>query len=83
MIGYFRKLLPGTVYSATLNTADDGIAIDGVLVHDLPASALDKLAPGASTQRSAGYKAMARTVSPAKRVVNGSATLLVRIGRAR
>jgi hypothetical protein len=80
LIHYFQKLLPGTVYAATLSTADDGVAIDGVLVKDLPASALDKLSPGSSTQRSAAYKAMARTVSPARRVVNGNASLLVRVG---
>jgi hypothetical protein len=80
LLAYFRAMLPGNVYAATLNTSDDGVAIDGILVKDLPASALDKLSPSSSTQRSAGYKAMARTVSPAKRVVSGNATLLVRIG---
>jgi hypothetical protein len=80
LLAYFRAMLPGNVYAATLNTSDDGVAIDGILVKDLPASALDKLSPSSSTQRSAGYKVMERTVSPAKRVVSGNATLLVRIG---
>jgi len=83
LVAAFRKLLPGNVYAATLYTADDGVAVDGILVRDLPASALDKLSPGSSTQRASAFKPMARTVSPAKRVVNGNASLLVRIRDAR
>jgi len=76
----FGKLLPGDVYAVSLYSADEGVAIDGTVVRDLPASALDKLHPGATTQRVTAYKPVARTVSPAKRVVNGQASVLVRIG---
>jgi hypothetical protein len=76
----FGKLLPGNVYAASLYSADEGVAIDGKVVKDLPASALDKLHPGTTTQRAATYKPVARTTSPAARVVNGTATVLVRIG---
>jgi hypothetical protein len=75
----FGKLLPGDVYAASLYSADDGIAVDGKVVRDLPASALDKIHPGTTTQQVATYKPVARTVSPATRVVNGSVSLLVRI----
>jgi hypothetical protein len=76
----FGKLLPGDVYAVSLYSADEGVALDGMVVKDLPASALDKLHPGATTQRAATYKPVARTVSPAARVVNGQATVLVRVG---
>ncbi len=75
----FRKLLPGNVWAVTLYPADEGVALDGKLVRDLPPIAADKLHPQSHTQRAAVYKPMTRTVSPAKRVVNGSTSLLVRV----
>ena len=78
----FRSLLPGTIWSATLYPADEGVALDGKLVRDLPQSALDKLHPQSHTQRAQLYKPIARTKSPAKRVVNGTSSTLVRV-RAR
>jgi thiamine-phosphate diphosphorylase len=38
-----RKLLPGNVYAVTIYTADEGAAVRGKLIKDLPASALDRL----------------------------------------
>jgi len=63
----------------TLYPADEGVAIEGKLVRDLPASAQDKLRPQSHTQRVQAYKPISRTVAPAKRVVNGSASTLVRV----
>jgi hypothetical protein len=78
----FRSLLPGTVWAVTLYPADEGIALDGKLVRDLPQSALDKLHPQSHTQRAQLYKPISRTKSAAKRVVNGTSSTLVRV-RAR
>ena len=79
----FHRLLPGNVYAVSLYGADQGVALDGKIVRDLPASALDKLHPGTSTQKVATYRPVARTLSPAKRVVNGKVTVLVRIADGR
>ncbi len=79
LLAAFRKLLPGTVWAVTLNPADEGVALEGKLVRDLPASAQDKLRPQSHTQRAQPYKPITRTVSPAKRVVNGSASTLIRV----
>jgi hypothetical protein len=79
LLAAFRKLLPGNVWAATVYPADEGIALDGKLVRDLPPSALDKLRPQSHTQRAQPYRPMIRTIAPAKRVVNGTATMLVRI----
>jgi hypothetical protein len=79
LMAAFRKLLPGNVWAATIYPADEGVALDGKLVRDLPASAIDKLHPQSHTQRAAVYKPIARTQSPAKRVVNGSSSMLVRV----
>jgi exodeoxyribonuclease-3 len=75
----FKKLLPGTVWAATIYPADEGVSLDGALVRDLPPSALDKLHPQTHTQRASAFKVLVRTTAPAKRVVNGSASTLVRV----
>lgn len=79
LLAAFRSLLPGTVWAVSLYPADEGIALDGKLVRDLPPSAMDKLRPQSHTHRAQVYKPIARTTSPAKRVVNGTATMLVRV----
>lgn len=79
LIAAFRKLLPGNVWAVTLYQADEGIAIDGKVVKDLPASVQDKLHPQTRTQRAVAYKPLSRTVAPANRVVEGSSTMLVRV----
>jgi hypothetical protein len=79
----FGQLLPGNVYAVSLYSSDEGVALDGKVVRDLPASALDKFHPASTTQRVATYKPVARTLSPAARVVDGSVTVLVRIADAK
>jgi hypothetical protein len=82
LLAAFRKLLPGNVWAVTLMPADEGVAYEGKVVRDLPASVQDKLRPQTHTQRAQPYKPLVRTVAPSKRVVNGTATTLVRV-RAR
>jgi hypothetical protein len=79
LLAAFRSLLPGNVWAVSLYPADEGVALEGKLVRDLPASAQDKLRPQTHTQRVQVYKPIARTTSPGKRVVNGTATTLVRV----
>jgi hypothetical protein len=75
----FRSLLPGNVWAARLYPAEEGVALDGKLVRDLPATAHDKLHPQTRTQRAQAYKPVARTIAPAGRVVEGTSTMLVRV----
>jgi hypothetical protein len=82
LMAAFRKLLPGNVWAATIYPADEGVALDGKLVRDLPPSAQDKLRPQSHTQRAQPYKPIARTASPASRVIEGTQSMLVRV-RAR
>jgi hypothetical protein len=83
LLAAFRKLLPGNVWAVTIYPADEGVALDGKLVRDLPASAQDKLRPQSRTQRAAAYKPIARTVATATRVVEGTSSLLVRVRAAK
>jgi len=79
LMSAFRKLLPGDVWAATIYPADEGVSLDGKLVKDLPPSAQDKLRPQTHTQRASSYKPLLRTISKAKRVVNGAASMMVRV----
>ncbi len=79
MMAAFRKLLPGNIFAVTLYTAEQGIAIDGTLVRDLPPSALDRLRTGSRSQRASGYKQMVRSTAPSKRVINGGKSILVKV----
>jgi hypothetical protein len=79
LLAALRKMLPGNVWAATLSMVDEGIAIDGKIVRDLPGAAHDRLHPGSRSQRVQSYRPIARTVTPAKRVLNGSASTMVRI----
>jgi hypothetical protein len=79
LVAAFRKLLPGNVYAVTLFTAEEGAAIDGKIIRDLPSSALDKLHAGAATPRVESYRSIARSTSKASRVINGKQSILVKI----
>jgi hypothetical protein len=79
LIAAIRKLQPGNVWAATLYPAEEGVAIEGKLVRDLPASAIDKLHPQSHTQRAQAYKPIARTITPSTRVITGTSSTLVRV----
>jgi hypothetical protein len=79
LISAFHKFLPGNTWAATIYPADEGVALDGKLVRDLPASVADKLHPQSRTQRIAPFRPLLRTVAPARRVINGSSSTLVRV----
>ena len=79
LLAALRKLLPGTVYAVTLHSAEQGAAIRGRLVRDLPASALDKLITSSTTTDMKIHKVMARSTYPAKRVLAGKQSVLVKI----
>lgn len=79
LLAAFRQLLPGNTFAVTLYTADEGVAIDGKLVRDLPPSALDRLHPGSTTQRAGVYHAVSRSIAPSKRVINGTMTTLIKV----
>ena len=83
LLAAFRKLLPGNVWAVTLYAPDEGAAVDGIAVRDLPPSAHDKLRPAATGQRVAAYRAMARSLAPSRRVLNGAASLVARVSPAR
>ena len=79
LLAAYRKLLPGNVYAVVIQAADEGAAIDGQLIRDLPASAADRLYPAATVNRAEPYKVVSRSTYPSRRVLNGSQSILVKI----
>jgi hypothetical protein len=79
LLAAFRKLLPGNVWAVTLYLPEEGVAVDGVAVRDVPVSVLDKLAPATRSPRTLPFRPVARSVQNATRVIGGGATMLVRV----
>ena len=79
LVTVLGKLLPGNVFAATLSTAAEGAAVDGKLIRDLPGSAADRLYLGTRTSRATKYRNIARTLSPANRVIQGSKNALIKV----
>jgi hypothetical protein len=80
--GYIDNL--GKYYTAanivvTVQTPDEGAALRGRLLTDLPASALDTLRPGTQTRRADAYRVTERTVFASKRLVSGRQELSVAV----
>jgi hypothetical protein len=80
LVEAFRSLLPGTVFAVTLYSADVAAAIDGKLIQDLPSSALNRLRATSRTPGISTRQVQARSVFPATQVIEGGASLLVKVG---
>jgi hypothetical protein len=79
LLAAFRKLLPGNVWAVTLYIPEEGVALKSTIVRDVPVSVLDKLAPGTRTARAFPFRPVSRSIQPAKRVIGGGTSMLVRV----
>jgi hypothetical protein len=79
VIAALRKTYPATTLVTTIYTPDEGLSVDGKALPDLPDSAMDTARMNTTTKRSDSYRTLARTVTPAKRVVIGRQELVVKI----
>ena len=61
----------------SVQTPDEGAAVHGRLIANLPASAMDTLRPANQTRRADSYRIAERTVFPSKRLVSGRQELTV------
>jgi hypothetical protein len=80
LVEAFRSLLPGTVFATTLYSADLAAAVDGKLIKDLPASALNRLRSVSRTPLLSTRQVQARSLHPSAQVIDGSASILVKVG---
>jgi len=63
----------------SVQTADEGAALHGRLIADLPGSAMDTLRPAVQTRRADAYRIAERTVASSKRLVSGRQELTVAV----
>ncbi len=80
LVEAFRSLLPGTVFATTIYSANVAAAIDGKLIKDLPASALNRLRSVSRTPALTTRQVQARSLYPSTQVIDGSASILVKVG---
>jgi hypothetical protein len=76
-IDNLRRYYTASSIVVSLQTPDDGAALRGRLLPDLPASALDTLQPGNQTRRADAYHVADRTVFSSRRLVGGKQELSV------
>jgi hypothetical protein len=74
-----RKYYTAASIVVTVQTPDEGAALHGRLIADLPASAMDTLRPANQTRRADAYRVAERTVFPSKRLVAGRQELTVAV----
>jgi hypothetical protein len=66
-----RKYFPPSSIVVSIQTLDDGAALRGQLIPDLPSAASDTLRPGNQTRRADSYRVADRTIFPTKSIVFG------------
>jgi hypothetical protein len=79
LLRIFSKMLPGNVFAVTLYSASEGAAMNGRLIRDMPASALDKLKTTTSTDVAASYRAITQSTKRSPRVITGGQSILVKV----
>jgi hypothetical protein len=72
-----RRYYSASSIVVSVQTPDDGAALRGRLIPDLPSAAADTLRPGNQTRRADAYRIAHRTVFPTKRLVFGRQELSV------
>ena len=80
LVEAFRSLLPGTVMAVTIYSGEEAAAIDGKLILDLPSSALNRLRSASNSDSLTTRNVQSRSIHPAKRILDGSASILVKVG---
>jgi hypothetical protein len=77
VLANMQRYFPSTAIVVSLQTPDDGAALHGRLLPDLPAAAADTLRPGNRTRRADSFRVVDRTIHPTQGVVLGRQELNV------
>jgi hypothetical protein len=78
-IDNLRQYYPAASIVVSVQTPDEGAALRGRLIPNLPAAALDTLRPANETRRADSYRIADRTVFPSKRLISGRQELTVAV----
>jgi hypothetical protein len=79
LVDNLRKSYSARSIVVSFETFDEGVALRGRIVPDLPDSVIDTLRPGASTRRTETFRRALRVVAPMSMVVQGRQELAVRV----
>ena len=79
VLANLQRYFPSTSIVVTVQTPDDGAALHGRMLSDLPAAAADTLRPGNQTRRADSFRIAERTVHPTKKVVLGKQEISVTV----
>ena len=74
-----RTYYPASSLVVSLTTQDDGVALHGRLLRNLPPSALDTLRPASQSRRADGFHVIKRTAFPRSRVFTGQKDVTVQV----
>ena len=77
-----RAYYPASSTVVSLTTRDDGAALRGRLIRNLPASALDTLKPASQTRRADSFHVIKRTAFPGSRPITGRQEITVQVSDA-
>jgi len=77
-----RIYYPASSLVVSLTTKDDGVALHGNLIRNLPPSALDTLRPAAQSRRADALHVVKRTAFPRTRVFTGQKDIQVQVRNA-
>ena len=79
LIANLRTYYPAASLVVSLTTADDGVALRGRLLRNLPPSALDTLRSASESRRGDIYRVVKRTAFPRTRVLSGKSEIEIRV----
>ncbi|HVZ74173.1 MAG TPA: SpoIVB peptidase S55 domain-containing protein [Polyangia bacterium] len=79
LIDNMKKYYTAANIVVSVQRPDEGAALRGRLLQDLPASAMDTLRPGTQSRRADAYRATERTVFASKRLVTGHQEVTVAV----
>jgi hypothetical protein len=79
LIANLRTYYPARSLVVSLTTLDDGVALHGRLLRNLPPSALDTLRPAGQSREADGFRVVKRTAFPRTVVVTGQKSITVQV----
>ena len=78
-IDNLRRYYPASHLVVSLTSADDGVALRGRLIRNLPPSALDTLRPAGQSRRAEAFRVVRRTAFPQTHVFLGQKDITVQV----
>jgi hypothetical protein len=79
LVANLRIFYPAQSLVVSLSTLDDGVALHGRLLRNLPPSALDTLRPAGQTRQADVFRVVQRTAFPRSVIITGQKSITVRV----